>query len=86
MFRQQRNIFAPLGQSRDMDANDVEAMEEILAEFALCDEVLKVLVGGGNDTDIGDNGLMPADSIEFALCQHSQQASLGRGRHVPDFI
>src|SRR6185503_20120888 len=48
-----RNILQPLAQRRQAQRHDVQTIEQILAEQALIDLLLKVAIGGGNDTDIG---------------------------------
>ena len=43
---QVRDFLAPVPQRRDMNANDVEAMIEVLAEFPFLHPLLQIRIGG----------------------------------------
>ena len=47
---------------------------------------LQVLVGGGDDADVGADGLAAADAGELALLQDAQQLRLQVERHVADLV
>ena len=47
-----RDLHAPLAQRRQVEADDVEAVEEVFAEAALGDQGVEIGVGGGDDADI----------------------------------
>jgi len=47
VVHQQGNILAALGQRGQFQADDVDAVVEVLAEEALADLALELLVGGG---------------------------------------
>ena len=83
---QRRNVVEPLAQRRQADRHDVEAVEQILAEQALADQLAQVAVGGGDDADIGADRRAPADRGELALLQHAQQPGLRLERHVADLV
>ena len=86
LAHQQRNVLDALAQRCHLDGEDVEAVVQVLAEAALLDHLLEVLVGGRDDAHIGALGLIAADSLEGALLQHAQQLDLHRQRHIADFI
>ena len=69
MARQARNIFTPLGQLGDMDADDVQTMEQVLTEAPLLDQPLQVLMGRRDDTHIDFDRRMATDAIELAIGQ-----------------
>ncbi|MPN53112.1 hypothetical protein SDC9_200776 [bioreactor metagenome] len=73
---QQRDVLAPFAQRRQADADDVQAMEEILAEQPVLDPAFQVLVGRGDDADVGLDRRMPANPVEVSVRQHAQQAGL----------
>ncbi len=70
----------------DMDGNDVEAEEEVLAEFLALDAFFEMAVGGGDDADIHLDGAVAADAFEFALLQHAQQLGLDLRGNFADFV
>ncbi len=83
---EQRNVLAPLAQARQTDADDVQAVEQVLAEQAVLDPRFQVLVRRRDDADVGLDRRMAADPVEVAIGQHAQQAGLQFGRHVADFV
>src|SRR5439155_18405988 len=55
VFRQDRNVDHALAQRRDPDGEDVEAIEEVLAERATRYRALEIAVRGGEDAHIDGN-------------------------------
>ena len=76
----------PFAQRRDVDADDVQPVEEVLAELARCHGLLERLVGGGDDAHIHLDGLVAADALERAGLQHAQDLGLRGGGHVADLV
>src|SRR5205814_639699 len=65
---------------------DVEPVEEILAEAALLDLSLEVLIGRGDDADIDGDRLRAADALEFLLLEDAKHLGLRLERHVADLV
>ena len=86
VIEQFRNVLGARAQRRQLDANDIQAVVEVLAEHAALHPVLQVLVGRGNHAHLDPDRGLAADPIKLAFGQHPQQACLQRGGHVPDFI
>ena len=63
-----------------------EAVEEILAEAALGDLLLEVLVRGGEHADVDADGLLAAHALEGLLLQDAQHLGLGLEAHVADLV
>ena len=55
------------------DRDDVDAVEEVLAEALLLDLGLEVAVGRGDDARVERHLLVAADRAHRALLQHAQQ-------------
>ena len=83
---QGRDIFATVRQARDMDADHVQAVKQVFTKLAGLHQGFQVLVRGGDDANIDLDRHVPANPVELAIGQHPQQAGLGVGRHVADFI
>ena len=66
--------------------NDVEPVEQVLAEPAGGDGLGEVHVGGGDDPAIGLDRLVAADALEPAVLEHAQQLGLHPHRHVADLV
>jgi hypothetical protein len=49
---EQRDVFAAAAQRRQVDGDDVEAIEEVVAELALANGLAQIDVGGGDDADV----------------------------------
>ena len=80
------DVLAPLAQGGQLDADDVQAVEQVLAKAPLAHQHLQVLVRGGNDAHIGTDGGVPAHAVKAALGQHAQQARLRLEWHVANLI
>ncbi len=66
--------------------DDVQAVEEVLAEAPALHLLRQVAVGGGDDPDIDlDAGGTP-DPLEGLLLQHAHDLALGLQRHVGDLV
>ena len=66
------DIFAPVCQFGDVNPDDVETVEQILAEQVLLDELFEVLMSGRNDAHIDFDRGVPAHAIEFTIREHAQ--------------
>src|SRR5579862_9019423 len=86
MTEQVRDVLGSGAQRRQLDADHVEAVIQILPEQAARETLLEVLVGRGDHAYVGADRRLAADSIELSLCQHAQQPCLERQRHVTDLI
>ena len=84
--RQHGHVFLALTQGRQAQANDVEAVKQVLAEGAVLDTLFQVLMGSRNHAHIGLDGPMTAHAVKVAVAQHPQQAGLQIKRHVANFI
>ena len=62
---EQRDVLAPIAQRRQRDRDDVEPVEQVLAELAVRDRLLQVAVGRGDDPDVDLDRLGAADAAEL---------------------
>ena len=83
---EQRDIFFALAQRRQVEGDDVEAMEQIFAEAAFADEFAQIFVGGGEDADVDFDGFGAAEAHELALLDHAQKLGLGFGADGGNFV
>ena len=86
MLHQQRDVLAALAQRRQLHGNDVQPVEEILAERAVGDHPREVGMRRGDDAHVDLDRVRVADALELALLQHAQQLRLQRRAHRPDFV
>jgi hypothetical protein len=63
-----------------------QAEEEVLAEAALCDLLLEVLVRGGDRPHVHLDGLLRADPLDLAFLEHPQHLGLGAQAHVAHLV
>ena len=67
--------------------DDVQPVEQVLAERALRDHVAQVAVGGGDDPHVDATaGAIGADLLQLARLQEPQQQPLHAQRHLADFV
>ena len=85
-FGEQTYVLSALTERRDVDAHDIEAVEQILAERALGDFFFEVFIGGGEHSHVSFQRLIAPDSGILAFLKHSEQLALHGERHVADFI
>ena len=69
-----------------MDPDDVDTVEQILAEPAFRNQGFEILMRCGDDTDIDLDRCMGTDGKEFSDRQHAQQSCLQLGGHVAYFV
>ncbi len=86
MLSKERDVIAPHPKRRHLDANDIEPIEEILAETSCLYLVFKRLVCRGDDSDIDADRIGRADAPDLAVLEHSQELHLERRRHVGDLV
>src|SRR3546814_3045142 len=86
MAGERGDIAAPVAQRRQHHRDDVEAVEKILAEAAIGDEIAHVAVGRGDDPHVGPERLTAAHGRIFAGLEDAQQPGLRLKRHVADLV
>src|SRR4029453_19202739 len=64
---QRHDIDATIAQRRNLDVEDAEAVEEVLAKVAALDGFAKVAVGRGDAPDVRLQEARAAESLELAL-------------------
>ena len=80
------NVFAAAAQGRQLDGDDVEAVEEVFAEAAFADGLAQIDVGGGDDADVDLDFLDAAEVHEAAILEDAQDFGLGIHAHGGDFV
>ena len=83
---EQEHVLAPLAERRQIEAEHVEAIEEVRAEPALLDERLEVLVGGGDDAHVRRDLAVATDRAVGALLKHAQELGLQARRKITDLV
>ena len=83
---EEADVLLALAQWWDVDAHDVEPVEEILAEGAVLDFFFEAFVRRGEDADVGLEGLVAADAGELAALEDAEELALHLEGHVPDLV
>ena len=86
MIDERRDLFAPLAQRRQPQADDVEAVEEVLAEASLGDQRLEVGVGGGDDAHVDLDRLRLAEAVHFVRLEEAEQLGLQVEADLGDLV
>src|SRR5882724_10783531 len=81
-----RDVLAAIAKRRNLNRENIQAIEKITAEFAFGDQAAQVRVGGGDHAGIHVNGAGSAEAFEFMLLQNTQQFGLQFQRNVANFI
>ena len=83
---QRRDLLPPLAQRRHPQADDVEAVEEVLAEAPFGDERLEVGVGGGDDADVDLDRLRLAEPVDLVRLEEAEELGLQVGADFGDLV
>ena len=86
MIDQERNVLAPLTERRQPNREDVDSIVEVSSKTTGCDLGLEVATSGGDQSDIGSNGLAPSHTLELLLLQDTQELDLDFGRQLADLV
>jgi len=82
-LREQKDVTGARAQRRDRNRDDVDAIEQILAEPLLLDLGLEIAVRRGDDARFERNFLVAADGADLALLEDAQQLDLHLDRISP---
>ena len=80
------DVAGPITQWRQGQGDDRKTIVEVFTERALTNGLIEILVGRGDESDVGLDRLCTAHAIKSLILQDTQQVALQRERHVPDLI
>ncbi len=86
MVGQHQDVATPLAQRGHLDVDDVDPVEEVLAESLLRHLVLQVAVGRGQDPGVEPDFGVSTDRPDRALLERAQELGLHPGRHLSDLV
>ena len=81
-----RNVFGAVAQGFESDAEDIEAVVEILAKKAFFDALREVEIGGGDYTNVETDSLITAEPFDFFFLKDAQQLRLNGEGHISNFV
>jgi len=84
--REERDVALALAQRRQVDGDDIQAKQEVLAECPLGTHGRQVLVRGGDHAHIDHLDLVGAHRTNLSVLQHPQQLGLHGQGHIADLI
>ena len=70
MTQQCWNVFRAGAQWRQLDANDIQPVIQVLAKQPALHPVLKILVSSRDDADIDPNRCLPTHPVELTFSEH----------------
>jgi hypothetical protein len=83
---ERRDIVRALAERGQANFENVQAIEEVLAEEALTDAFGQIDIGGGDNPDIEAHAFVAAEALDLAFLENAQKASLKADGHIADFI
>src|SRR5436853_3138573 len=86
VFDQLREVVAAFTQGRQYQRIHVNAVKQVLAEFAVLGESAEVSMGSYDYTYVNCDWLVTANALDFILFENTQELGLHGERHVPDLI
>ena len=84
--RQQQHVAASFPQGRQMQRNDVQAIEQILAKTPGSHFRFQIAVGRRHDAHVHFLADIAAHTLKFPFLQHPQNLDLQTQIHFPDFV
>ena len=66
--------------------NTFKPVVEVHPELAGLNRLGQIPIGGGDDTDIGSDGLVAAQAFELFQLQHAQEFDLQLHGHLADLV
>ena len=79
ILHQQGDVLPPFPQRRQVNRDEVEPVEQVLAEEALTDHLLQVAVGSRDHPDVSAAGDALAQRLVGAVLEHAQELDLTDG-------
>ncbi len=86
MLDQGPEVVGALTQRRHPHLDDVDPVQQILAEAPVGRQRHEIAMGRGDDADVGRHRGRSTKRMHFLLLQHAQELSLQGRRHVADFV
>ena len=80
------DVIPTLAERRDVDRNDVQTVEEVLAEQPFLDSELEWPIRGRDDAQVHLDVTRAADAPEHALLEDPQELRLAVERHLAHFV
>src|ERR1044071_825704 len=86
MTGQRKNVFAAFAQRRNIQFDNVQAIEEVFAKPSGFDLLLEVAIAGGQDAGIGLDDSVGTDALKTAIFGDTQQLGLELRGHFANLI
>jgi hypothetical protein len=86
MLDERRNVLAALAKRRDLHADDVQPIKEIVAEAPFLHCLVEALIRGGDDAHLHFDRVARADGKDLLLLDRTQELHLQVERQVADLV
>src|SRR5438270_2579935 len=86
MLYQRGNVFFTLTKWRQVNADDIQTIEQVFAELAFANQLLQIHIGGRDNTDIHLDFLDTTQMHKLAILQYPQDLALRVHAHRADLI
>ena len=86
MVREQAHVPRPLAEGRQRDRDHVDAVEEIVTKLALPDELGRVAIRRGHETDVHVEELGSPDATDLPFLEGPEELGLERLGQLPDLV
>ena len=84
--QQRRNVLRALAERRNHNRDDVDPIEEVLAESTFADARLKIGVGCADDPGAESDRRLAADAVKLALFEQAQELCLESRSEIADLV
>jgi hypothetical protein len=83
---EQRDVITPFAQGGEVNLHALDAEHQVFAELLILDQLVEVVVGRGDQTDIHVARFVITDANDLAAFENAQQLGLHVHGHVADLI
>ena len=83
---EQRDVLSPIPEGRKAHGDDIETVEEVLAEAALADRFVQPVVGRGDDPYIHRDEPAPANPLDLLELEDPKELALECHVELPDLV
>src|SRR5262245_46867535 len=83
---QEGQVLSALAQWRQSNGEDAQSIVEVTAKLVHRSQLLQVVVGGCDETEVCLDGLIAAHPFKPLFLQDAQDLGLGQGSHIADFV
>src|ERR1035437_37609 len=86
MANERRDVLAPFAQRRQMQRENMQAVEQVTAEFFLFHRTNQIAIGGGDQPHVHMDRPRSSQAFKLLVLQNTQQLGLQLQRNISNLV